>query len=39
MKFQPKTENEVDAAGLFPLGEYDFEVIEAKEEQSQAGNE
>ena len=39
MKFTPKTEDELAAAGLFPKGEYDFEVVDASEFVSKAGNE
>lgn len=39
MRFQPKTENEVAAAGLWPKGTYDFEVAEAAEKQSSKGND
>lgn len=39
MRFQPKTENEVAAAGLFPKGTYDFEIAEANDKQSKAGND
>lgn len=39
MRFQPKTENEIAAAGLFPAGEYNFEITDASEETSKAGND
>lgn len=39
MKFEPKTENEIAAAGLWPKGSYDFEVVEATEKVSQKGND
>lgn len=39
MKFDPKTEEEVAAAGLLPKGDYDFEVKQAEEGQSKAGND
>lgn len=39
MRFQPKTEQEVAAAGLWPKGAYDFEVTEATEKQSSKGND
>lgn len=39
MKFQPKTEKEVAEAGLLPNGAYDFEVLEATEDQSKKGND
>lgn len=39
MKFDPKTEEEVTQGGLLPKGEYDFEVKNAEEGQSKAGND
>lgn len=39
MRFQPKTEKEVAEAGLLAKGTYDFEVTEASEKQSKAGND
>lgn len=39
MRFQPKTEAEVNAANLLPGGEYLFEVSEAEEQKSKAGND
>lgn len=39
MNFTPKTEAEVSAFELFPVGEYDFDVIKATDEISSAGNE
>lgn len=39
MKFQPKSEKEIAEAGLFANGEYDFEVMEATETNSKAGND
>jgi hypothetical protein len=39
MKFTPKTEAEIREAGLLPAGEYPFEVIDAQDTQSKAGNE
>lgn len=40
MKFTPKTEAEIQAEGLIPNNtECDFEVIEAEEKQSKAGND
>lgn len=39
MKFQPKTEKEIAEEGLIPAGTIcDFEVIEAEEKTSKAGN-
>src|ERR1700739_2856565 len=39
MRVEPKTETEVAAAGLFAKGKYPFEVLEAAEGQSKAGND
>lgn len=39
MKFEPKTEEELNAANLLANGEYDFEVAEAEEQTSKAGND
>jgi hypothetical protein len=39
VKFHPKTEAEIASTGLWPPGEYDFEVKDAAEETSSAGNE
>lgn len=39
MQFQPKTEKEIAESRLLPNGEYDFEIIEAKEKTSAAGND
>ena len=39
MKFTPKTEKEIIEAGLWPDGEYAFEIIDAEERRSKAGNE
>lgn len=39
MKFAPKTETEVQEAGLQPAGDYDFEVAEASDEVSKKDNE
>jgi hypothetical protein len=39
MKFQPKTEKEIAEEGLIPAGTIcDFEVLEAEEKTSRAGN-
>lgn len=38
MKFQPKTEEELEAEMIVPDGEYDFTVMEAEERQSKKGN-
>lgn len=39
MKFTPKTESEIVREGLLPIGEYPFEVIEAKDKVSKNGNQ
>lgn len=39
MRFTPKTETEVASSGLWPKGEYDFEVVEAVDGESKAGND
>ena len=36
--FVPLTEEEINAANLLPDGEYDFEVIAAKDKLSKSGN-
>lgn len=39
VQFTPKTDEELAAEGLLPKGEYDFEVKEAEETTSKAGND
>ena len=39
MKFEAKTEEEVSSFDLAPAGKYAFEVLEAEEKQSKAGND
>jgi hypothetical protein len=39
MRFQPKTEEEIDLENMLEPGEYDFEVIAAEEATSKSGNE
>jgi hypothetical protein len=39
MKFQAKTEEEIELDGLLPEGEYDFQVLEASDQISKKGNE
>lgn len=39
MKFEPKTAQEIDESGLLPAGVYDFEVMEAEDTTSKAGND
>jgi hypothetical protein len=38
LTFQPKSDKEIDERQLLPRGEYAFEIIEATEATSQAGN-
>lgn len=38
LKFQPKTEAEVNTRKLWPAGEYDFEIVKAEDAVSKAGN-
>lgn len=39
MKFKPKSENDITSSNLWEPGEYDFEVFEAVDATSAAGNE
>lgn len=39
MRFAPKTEQELASELVMPAGTYDFEVTEAEEKTSKAGNE
>lgn len=39
MRFTPKTEKEIAEENLLPKGEYDYEVTEAADTKSKAGNE
>ncbi len=39
MRFEPKTAQEIDEAGLVDPGVYDFEVMEAEDTTSKAGND
>lgn len=39
MRFEPKTAQEIDEAGLLDPGLYDFEVMEATDKESKAGND
>jgi hypothetical protein len=39
MRFAPKTEKEIAEANLWPTGNYDFEIMEAEDTLSKAGNE
>jgi len=39
MRFQPMDEKEISEANLWPVGEYDFQIFDASDEVSKAGNE
>jgi hypothetical protein len=39
MKFQPKTESEIKSENLLEPGVYDFEIMDAADKTSKAGNE
>ena len=39
MRFEPKTEAEVQEAGLLEPGTYDFEVVKAEDKVSNSGND
>ena len=39
MNFEPKTEKQIQEERLLPEGAYDFEIIEATDETSKAGND
>ena len=39
MIFKPQTEQELTEQRLLPKGEYDFEILDAAEKKSAAGNE
>lgn len=39
MNFQPRTEKEIADNRLLPKGEYDFEILDAWEKKSSAGND
>lgn len=38
MKFKPKSEKEIAEAGLWPKGDYQFQILEAEETTSSKGN-
>lgn len=38
MRFQPKSEEEIQKANLAPAGEYDFQVVSAEDATSKKGN-
>ena len=39
MRFEPKSEDELNKFSVMPAGDYDFEVKDAEEQLSKAGNE
>jgi hypothetical protein len=39
MNFTPKTQREIDEDNLLPVGEADFEVMDATDKQSKSGND
>lgn len=39
MKLEPKTEQQINEAGLLAPGVYDFECVEAEDTESKAGND
>lgn len=39
MKFEPKSETEVNTRKLWPAGEYDFEIVKGENTISKAGND
>ena len=39
MNFQPRSEQEITDSKLLPKGEYAFEILDAMEKKSSAGNE
>lgn len=39
MNFQPRTEKEIADSKLLPRGDYDFEILDAEEKKSSAGND
>lgn len=39
MRFEPKTEEELQSMNLLEGGEYDFEVLDAKDDTSKNGND
>jgi hypothetical protein len=39
MRFTPRTDQEIAEANLLPAGEYDYEVAQAHDKKSSAGNE
>lgn len=38
MSFEPMSEQELNESGLAPKGEYDFEILSAKDKTSRKGN-
>jgi hypothetical protein len=39
MDFQPQTEKQIADSKLLPKGNYDFEIVDAEEKKSSAGND
>lgn len=39
MRFQPKTEAELNTGDLWPVGDYSFEVTKAEDQRSKAGSD
>ena len=39
MQFEPKTKQQIEDGKLFPKGDYSFEIIDASEKKSAAGND
>ena len=39
MRFTPRSEDEIASANLWPAGEYDFEIHNAEDTESKAGND
>ncbi len=39
MNFEPKTKEQIEDGKLWPKGEYGFEIVEAEEKKSSAGND
>lgn len=39
MRLTPKSEQQIQNENLLPLGEYDFEILDAEETTSKAGND
>jgi hypothetical protein len=39
MKFQPKTQDQIERENLLPAGTYDYEVLQATDKTSKSGND